>query len=466
MDHPDRFDPASVGAFRVLDHRFDPVTRELTLRYAFDRGPAFEESVIFETQPHSDWRGPAAGFERALLHLQIAAGTSYYKAAAPPLVEVVGADLPGCEAEFHRRLYDDGLREFAVANGLPVPLPVAVRPSRAVPEGADLAGPLPTGTKVPAHDPTARPGGLAVPIGGGKDSMVLIEALRPFTPTLFAVNPHPLVEELAAGTGLDLVVVRRRLDPSLAVLNRSGAMNGHVPITAIVSLIAVVGSFLYGYDAIAMAVERSASEETRFVGGATVNHQFSKSAEFEGLLRHLVTSAIDPGLTYASALRPYSELAIARAFAGLTGYHPTFCSCNRAFRQDAAPDQRWCGDCPKCRFVGLMLAPFLTPAAVSGIIGRDLFADPGQVAGFAALMSDEDKPFECVGERRESAAAIRMLSELPEWSATAVVRALAPRARALVSASEVASLLVAEDGSAFPDPSVAAAVDRALSPVP
>src|ERR1039458_7242832 len=93
--------------------------------------------------------------------------------------------------------------------------------------------------------------------------MVLIEAVRQVGPRLLAVNPHPLVIELAGQTGLELIVTRRRLSPELARLTSVGALNGHVPITAIVSLIAVLGSFVYGYDSIAMAIERSASEETR-----------------------------------------------------------------------------------------------------------------------------------------------------------------------------------------------------------
>ena len=156
-----------------------------------------------------------------------------------------------------------------------------------------------------------------MPIGGGKDSMVLIEAVRPLAPRLLAVDPHPLVCELADQAGLELLVVRRQLSPNLEELNRSGALNGHVPITAIVSLIAVLGSAIYGYDAIAMAVERSASEESVWVNGTPVNHQYSKSLAFERLLAELVTRSIDPGLIYGSALRPYSELAIGRAFGRL-----------------------------------------------------------------------------------------------------------------------------------------------------
>jgi hypothetical protein len=273
------------------------------------------------------------------------------------------------------------------------------------------------------------------------------------------------VIELANQTGLELLVVRRRLSPQLGVLNRSGALNGHVPITALISLIAVVGSFLYGYDAIVMAIERSASEETVVVDGVPVNHQYSKSLDFEVLVQELISGFIDPDLRYGSALRPYSELAIARAFARLTGYHATFCSCNTAFRQTAGADDGWCGNCPKCRFVGLMLAPFLTPDAVRSIVGRDMFADPDQIRGFAALMSNDDKPFECVGERRESAAAMRILSERPEWKDTVVVASLADRARAMVSDDDVRALLTAQPGLRFARPEVADGVDRLLMEV-
>ena len=296
--------------------------------------------------------------------------------------------------------------------------------------------------------------------------MVLIEAVRPLAPRLLAVDPHPLVCELADRAGLELLVVRRQLSPNLEGLNRSGALNGHVPITAIVSLIAVLGSAIYGYDAIAMAVERSASEESVRVNGTPVNHQYSKSLAFERLLAELVTASIDPGLTYGSALRPYSELAIGRAFTSLTDYHATVCSCNAAFRRSADAGVRWCGECAKCRFVGLMLAPSMAPEDLSALIGRDMFAERDQIAGFAALMSTEGKPFECVGERRESAVAMRTLSELPAWKGSPVVEALALTARAMASDRDAEELLTADRSLRFPRPDVADAVERFMASVP
>jgi hypothetical protein len=424
----------------------------VTLRYGLDDRIEFVETVTFESPSDGVVEPSGAGFDRALLHLHVAAGTSYYKTAAPGTVVVEGETLTPAELRYHHHLYDDGLREFAVTNGLPVPRPVVITVAGGAPDG-EVATPRRT-------EPSP---GLVVPVGGGKDSMVLIEALRHLRPRLFAVNPHPLVLELADEAGLELLVVRRRLDPGLAALHRAGALNGHVPVTAIVSWIAVVGGFVHGYDTVAMAVERSASEETVSFGGVPVNHQYSKSRDAELLLADLVTTTVAPGFTYGSALRPYSELAISRSFAGLTRYHRTFCSCNAAFRQDAAPGDRWCGRCPKCRFVGLMLAPFLSRDALTAIIGRDLFADPDQVAGFAALMSDVDKPFECVGERRESAAALRMLSHLPEWRGSVVVAALAPVAEALVDDADVDDLLAPRPDLAFAAPRVAAAVDALLA---
>ncbi len=450
MNDGDRFDPRGFDAFRVIDRTFDKDSRTVTLEYGLDGAERFVETVTFETPTLSSSLADAAGFERALLHLHVAAGTSYYKTAAPPVVSVEGASLTAGEIAFHHHLYDQGLREFAVRNGLPVP--------RAVSIGAELARP---DAGPPRSKRTDR--GLVVPIGGGKDSVVLAHAVRHLEPRLLAVNPHPVVIELAAELGLEMIVVRRRLSPRLAALNRIGARNGHVPITGIISLIAVAGSFLYGYDAIAMAIERSASEETRFVDGVPVNHQYSKSLEFEHLLQDLVARSIDPGLTYGSALRRYSELNIARAFARLAELHTTFCSCNQAFRQSALPDDRWCGECAKCRFVALMLAPFLSRRSLGEIIGRDLFDDPGQVAGFGDLMSAADKPFECVGERRESAAAFSLLARLPEWRDSVVVATLAPRAAELVGDDDVTDVLEPAAGPSYPVAAVAAAVDEALA---
>jgi UDP-N-acetyl-alpha-D-muramoyl-L-alanyl-L-glutamate epimerase len=86
-------------------------------------------------------------------------------------------------------------------------------------------------------------------------------------------------------------------------------------------------------------------------------------------------------------------------------------SCNKAFKLHD-PTARWCGDCPKCRFVYLAMAPAMDRARLNHIFGHDLFADPAQVPGFLELLGiDAHKPFECVGEVEESLVALSMLTD-------------------------------------------------------
>ena len=195
-----------------------------------------------------------------------------------------------------------------------------------------------------------------------------------------------------------------------------------MPVTAVVSCIAAVTAALNGCGRVVMANERSASEGSLDWHGTPVNHQWSKGIEFERALRDAIAGLV-AGLEYFSLLRPASELAIARAFSRLPAYHGVFTSCNTVFRLDE--ERRgagWCGRCPKCRFVFLALAPFMSRAALVEVFGRDLLDEPDQYEGFAALAGvHAHKPFECVGEEEEAMAAFRMLAERPEWAGAAIV---------------------------------------------
>jgi hypothetical protein len=275
----------------------------------------------------------------------------------------------------------------------------------------------------------APPAGIAVPVGGGKDSIVLIEALKAagipsgLPAFLVAVNETPAMARTVAVAGLPLASISRTISPELIRLNAAGALNGHVPITAIVSLITVAAGYIYGYDTTLMALERSADEATALIDDIAVNHQWSKSTECELSVRSVVRESVSGSIEYCSGLRSCGELEIARWFAGLEAYHSGFLSCNHAYRPGASFDA-WCGDCPKCRFVFLVLAPFLDPDRLGAIFGRNLLDDPGQVEGFSDLWALGRKPYECVGEQRESLLAFFFLLESPKWREAAVLRAL------------------------------------------
>jgi hypothetical protein len=255
-----------------------------------------------------------------------------------------------------------------------------------------------------------------------------LEALRGLDgfpdPVLVAVNPSPAAMRIAAVSGLDLVSVKRRLDPLIFELNKAGALNGHVPVTAIVSLAVVAAGYAHGYATTVMALESSADEPTRRIGSTGVNHQWSKSSEFEFGLRD-VLAEISCSIRYSSALRDLTELDIAGCFAQMTRYHPLFRSCNRAFALDGGVDG-WCNDCPKCRFVFLMLATSLDPGDLVGIFGADLFSSPGQIQGFRDLLDIDRKPFECVGTLEESISAFDEVIRSGRFEGSVVLDGVAP----------------------------------------
>jgi hypothetical protein len=264
-----------------------------------------------------------------------------------------------------------------------------------------------------------------VPIGGGKDSLVSVEMLKRAgeDATAMWIGNSQLIAACAERTGLPLLNIRRELSPLLFDYNRNGAYNGHIPVTAINSAILAVAAVLYGFDAIAFSNERSASSATLEYDGQPVNHQWSKSWAFEQAFGELLQSTVAADLHYYSLLRPLSELAVAERFARTSHYDEVFSSCNRNFRiLGPKPADRWCGQCPKCHFVFLALAPFMPKPRLLGIFGRNLLDDTALAAAFDALMEYRDhKPFECVGEGIESRAAMAALGARAEWREDALV---------------------------------------------
>jgi hypothetical protein len=361
-------------------------------------------------------RGPRRdALDRAARLLHLVAGVSYFKAAVPRRIEVAGPPPGPAAARLAAALYSKGLGELAWENRLP-----EVGRPPAIPE---------------APAPPAPPAGLSprslVPVGGGKDSAVTLAALVAAGEEVvaFSVGTKPSGEATAAAEGARMVHAERRLDPLLFELNRRGAINGHVPITAIVTCQAAIAALLHDCDAVAMSNERSASagnvDWPEF--GGEVNHQYSKGWEAEAALARAVREEVAADLAVFSALRPWSELAIARAFAGLERHHDGFMSCNAGFTIDRPGAQGWCGDCPKCRFVALALAPFVPRARLVAAMGLDVLDDPAQEAGVREIVGlGAAKPFECVGETEEARAALRAAAARPEWASAAVVRALAP----------------------------------------
>ena len=238
-----------MAAFTFPSYSIDFATGEVLFDYALtgpDGDQRFTEVITLPlpAEPVSD--ATAARLARVLELLHVVAGVSYYKAAAPPRL-VLPAPLGSAAVELVTAVYTKGLAEYAYRNALPHVL--TLRPE--VPAGS-------VETAAPWDNSDRRP--LSA-VGGGKDSIVTLEALRRagLDPVPFSVNPNHVIVSVNEASDLVPLAARRRLDPELFELNRAGARNGHIPVTAINSLIAVATAVLHDLGPVVMSNERSAS---------------------------------------------------------------------------------------------------------------------------------------------------------------------------------------------------------------
>ena len=405
------FERDKISVFRFVRCALEAATGVASLVYAFDDGLEMTETVTVPGAPFMLEGERAAAATQALRLLHLIAGVSYFKAAVPNEIRIDSYGIDAETASLLENIYVNGLGEFAYRNGL------------------DLRGRIKFPVQEAAVAPAAAALGLRqhalVAIGGGKDSLVSIEALRAagVEQTVTWIGNSQLIAACAARTELPTLNLGRAIAPALFELNRQGAWNGHIPVTAVNSAILVLAAVLHGVDQVVFSNERSASYGSLIPGTGEVNHQWSKGWAFEQAFGEYAQSRIAADLRYYSLLRPLSELAVARQFARIDRYDAFFSSCNRNFHiLGERPVNRWCGVCPKCHFVFLALAPFMPKPRLVGVFGRNLLDDEAQAPGFDALLEFQNhKPFECVGEGRESRAAMAALAARPEWKEDALV---------------------------------------------
>lgn len=403
-----------VAYFSFDDVTFDDSNSLLRLGYSFrdERSHelcSFEECIRFpgvsltlSAQTHN-------ALQHVFRWLHWVAGVSYFKAAVPPNMMFHDTSPNPMEASVFNEAYRLGLGEFLHQNQLSL-------------AEHSLFGAGEAWSDAPVA--SVKPRKALTAIGGGKDSLVSIEALREFgvDQTLVYVGKSPLIEACCEHTGLPWQRIERQLSPQLFALNRQGAYNGHIPVTLINSLILIAHALLTGHDAVVFSNERSASYGSLIEGSGEVNHQWSKGFDCERMVASLLHQAKVP-VTYFSQLRPWAELAVASQFAKLDRYDQVFSSCNRNFHiLGDKPEQRWCQQCPKCLFVFLALAPFVAKPRLVGIFGKNLLDDESLIAGYEALLEfGASKPFECVGEGQESRAAMLALSQRADWAEDVMV---------------------------------------------
>lgn len=258
---------------------------------------------------------------------------------------------------------------------------------------------------------------ILVPVGGGKDSIVTLEILKHPKKELssflgcFSLNPTEAAKKIMKMAAYkNPVIVERKIDKKLLELNRKGFLNGHTPFSAYLAFLSVLLAEIFNYKYIAFSNEKSSNEGNLKYLGKTINHQWSKSFDFEKNFRTYNKKYLVENAEYFSFLRPLYEIQIAKLFSKYPKYFPVFLSCNEAHKTDSGskkPIKKWCGKCPKCLFIFAALYPFVGEKNLLKIFGKNLFKDKNLLPVMRELVGERKfKPFECVGTKKETLAAL------------------------------------------------------------
>ena len=393
---------AEYPVFRIEDARAVPGPTGVRLEFAFAAGALRFRPVVEFTGLLPDEAGRVATVtaQRMIRALAIIEAFSYWKALCSPVIEVALPAPDPAELDWWRAFWPGAMGEFFYRNQIDYTAPgfLVIRG----PAGEDAPGKDAPGGAAPVGPPL-------VLFSGGKDSLALSRVVSASSGTapvdFFLYNPGERLRGLAGSlaSGGRLVEVRRAILPELLALNAAGHPNGHTPFSAYLAFGAMLAGYLRGNGPVMAGNSRSDDEpNVRSYLGRPVNHQWTKSYEFEAAARSYRDRWLPGAPGYSSPLRPLYEVQIIASLAGDVDAYLRTVSCNRA------PGGGWCRSCAKCAWVFLATAALFGHDLAIRKTGGDMFADPAlsgvyqEMAGLTGV-----KPFECTGSEDEVRAAIQ-----------------------------------------------------------
>ena len=335
-------------------------------------------------------------FEYLVFHIGLIELVSYFKCTCSPNVIIKAGYLDEDQIEWFKKLYYYGLGEMLYINGINISL-------------EDLMNIKCIGQKITLEDYNYTGIGNLIPVGGGKDSNVTLELMKSEHDinTLIIMNPKD-VQIKCAETALydsdSIFTYKRVLDKRLIELNNKGFLNGHTPFSSLVAFTTYLCAYLQNKRYIILSNESSANEPT--IIGTKINHQYSKTYEFENDFNNYTHKYFNINIKYFSLLRCLNEFQIGMLFSNYKKYHSVFKSCNVGSKNKP---WNWCCNCPKCMFVYIILSPFLYKQELVNIFGEDLFERKDLLNTLLELSwQSENKPFECVGTYEEVRYALSL----------------------------------------------------------
>jgi hypothetical protein len=377
---------------------YEIVNHNLEIKYFFSIPPdhKFTHKITIE-----NCRLKTDDLENLIFHTGLSLIPSYWKLTCSPVIKLGTMHLALSTEQlfFWKKLFLKGMGEYYYQNQIDFTPDDFLK---IVNINDSHAGPKKSSIGINQNNK------ILVPVGGGKDSVVTLELLKTrFEVIPFIINPVPVMLNVCQTAGLKPIIVKSILDPYLLELNQKGYLNGHVPVSAFYSFTSFLAAYLSDIPVIAFSNERSSSEGNTTYLGHEINHQYSKTLEFEtDLYEYIGNLKMEIGIF--SFLRPLYELQITKLFCRYPRYFKVFTSCNFNFKidPDIHPEKLWCGHCPKCVSTALMLACFITKEKVEDIMGTY----PPDLPENQQILNDllgknAVKPFECVLTRAEARAA-------------------------------------------------------------
>ena len=334
--------------------------------------------------------------QNMVFHIGLIELVSYWKSTCSPRVIIKCGYLNEEQIAWWKKLYFYGLGELFFTNNIETNIEEFMQITCLEKEN-----------KLEYEEIQEQSEGYIIPIGGGKDSVVTLETLKVDRKKDYCliINPKPVTLECAKIAGFEnenIIEVYRTIDKNLIDLNQKGFINGHTPFSAMLAYVSYFIAYLLSKKYIALSNENSANESN--VLGKKINHQYSKSFEFECDFEKYANKYLKAPVKYFSFLRPLNELQKAKIFSKQEKYHLVFKSCNVGSK---GKEWKWCCNCAKCLFAYTILSPYLYKEKLVKIFGEDMFENKELLKTFLELTGNgETKPFDCVGTFEEVNFAI------------------------------------------------------------
>lgn len=348
-----------------------------------------------------------------IFHLGLSEIPSYWKVTCSPRIEIEKGELTKEQIKWWENFLIKGMGQYFFENKINFQkkdfLEISIEK-----EKKEFISYL---EKRNAQKENLDPRKFLIALGEGKDSILTLELFKKFQKKFpqkkiklncFIVNPNQAHFKILKKAQIKHpLIVQREIDKKLFFLNQKNFLNGHVPITGCYSFLGILVSFLFDFGNLVFSNERSAEEGNLEYRGEIINHQYSKTFEFEKKLNSYLKKYLIADLNYFSFLRPLYEIQIAQLFSHFSQYFPLFLSCNQGKKiKSITKSLTWCQKCPKCFFVFLILYPFLKKEELKKIFSQNLFEKKEFSSLIEKLIAKKAfKPFECLGTKKETLVA-------------------------------------------------------------